>query len=250
MLAHLDPPAPPSFADKAPIPTGPPPRPVGSSVTADRSLNADRPPTPFEFPARLRVMAWNDDERDLVGHDPRSVYVERFWLGTLGPSSTWLLRTLAYGLEAAPTGFVMECASTARMLGLGERFQRNSAFAKAVDRLTLFHLALTPAPGEIAVRRFVPWLTRRNVVRLPVELQHEHLAWEAQRLGPAASGDEHRRRAAQLAQSMARMGDDVAAVERGLAQMGFHPALCRPTAEWAWDQVHAEPEEGRGLAAP
>ena len=123
MLAHLDPSVSPSVGDTAPAPSR------ASPDSTNPSVNAERPPTPFEFPARLRVMAWNDDERDLVGHDPRSVYVERFWLGTLGPSSTWLLRTLAYGLEAAPTGFVMECASTARMLGLGERFQRNSAVA-------------------------------------------------------------------------------------------------------------------------
>lgn len=141
----------------------------------------------------VAAMACNDDEPDLVGHDLRSVYVERFWLGTLGPSSTWLLGMLAYGLGSAPTGFVMNASARRTMFG-GERFQRNSAFAKAVDPLTLFPLALTPDAAENAVRRFVPWLTRRNLVRLPLELRHEHLACDAQRLGPAAAADEHRRR--------------------------------------------------------
>ena len=235
MLAHLDPSLSPALDDPSPATAAAP-----STLTLLPPPLDEFRPAPFEIPTRLHVLAWNDPDRDLLGHDPRSVYVERFWLGTLGPSSTWLLRMLAYGLEMAPDGFVMDCPSTARMLGLGERFQRNSAFAKALDRLTLFHLALTPAVGEFAVRRFVPWLTRRSVVRLPVELQHEHLAWEAQRLGPAASADEHRRRAAQLAVSMVRMGDDVAGVERALAQWKFHPSMCRPTAEWAWEAVHGQ----------
>ena len=52
----------------------------------------------------LWVEPWEDEITDELGHDPRSAYVERFWLGTLGPSSTWLLRAIAYGLEAAPAG--------------------------------------------------------------------------------------------------------------------------------------------------
>ena len=42
----------------------------------------------------LFVVSWPDPVIDQVGHDPRSVYVERFWLGILGPSATWLVRLL------------------------------------------------------------------------------------------------------------------------------------------------------------
>jgi hypothetical protein len=35
----------------------------------------------------LEIRAWTDEVVDVVGHDPRSPYVERFWLGMLGPSS-------------------------------------------------------------------------------------------------------------------------------------------------------------------
>ena len=69
----------------------------------------------YAVPARLHVVAWNDEERDLVGHDARSAYVVRFWLGLLGPSATWLLRVLAHGLDASPNGFSMDCQGTARM---------------------------------------------------------------------------------------------------------------------------------------
>ncbi|MGH9299637.1 MAG: hypothetical protein ACRDZT_06945 [Acidimicrobiales bacterium] len=34
---------------------------------------------------RLRVEAWPDPVVDEIGHDPRSSYVEIFWLPVLGP---------------------------------------------------------------------------------------------------------------------------------------------------------------------
>lgn len=50
-----------------------------------------RPTEPDEpLPAALEVVAWTDPSFDLNGHDPRSQYVEQFWLGILGPSSTIL----------------------------------------------------------------------------------------------------------------------------------------------------------------
>src|SRR3989442_11314960 len=69
----------------------------------------------------LTVRPWPDDVIDALGHDPRSAYVEQFWLGILGPSTTWLLRRLATGLEAEPAGFALPLADTARALGLGNQ---------------------------------------------------------------------------------------------------------------------------------
>ena len=37
-------------------------------------------------PTILEVVAWTDPIDDAAGHDPRSDYVERFWLGLLGPA--------------------------------------------------------------------------------------------------------------------------------------------------------------------
>lgn len=36
--------------------------------------------------AVLHVVAWVDPVIDELGHDPRSHYVEHYWLGVLGPS--------------------------------------------------------------------------------------------------------------------------------------------------------------------
>lgn len=43
---------------------------------------------PFDLPAdQLHITAWHDPVVDALGHDPRSPYVERFWLPLLGPSN-------------------------------------------------------------------------------------------------------------------------------------------------------------------
>ena len=74
-----------------------------------------------ETPQTLTVRPWPDSVLDQVGHDPRSSYVEQFWLGVLGPSSVVFLRKLAAELEAHPSGFERSLAETAKTLGLGMR---------------------------------------------------------------------------------------------------------------------------------
>src|SRR5258708_8672727 len=50
----------------------------------------------------LEIRPWPDELLDTLGHDPRSLYVERFWLGILGPSTTWLLRPRGLPLLRSP----------------------------------------------------------------------------------------------------------------------------------------------------
>jgi hypothetical protein len=67
----------------------------------------------------LPIRPWADGVIDALGHDPRSAYVERFWLGILGPSTTWLLRHMAARLDASPEGFDLDLAATAQALVWG-----------------------------------------------------------------------------------------------------------------------------------
>ena len=82
-----------------------------------------------------------DDLIDSLGFDPRSPYVERFWLGVLGPSTTWLLRRVAAGFDQHPEGFEMSLGETAQALGLGDRGGRHSPFLRTVNRMIQFELA-------------------------------------------------------------------------------------------------------------
>ena len=114
-------------------------------------------------------------------------YVEQYWLGILGPSTTWLLRRLAAGLEANPEGFDLPLAATAQALGLGGRGGRHSPFMRAFTRCCQFDLAEARSAGAIAVRRKLPPLNRRQVQRLPAHLQESHQAWQEDQLRTPAA---------------------------------------------------------------
>jgi hypothetical protein len=159
--------------------------------------------------------------------------VETYWLGILGPSTTWLLRRLVAGLEANPAGFELPLADTARCLGLGDKGGRHSPFMRSLARLVQFDLAQAQGDPVLAVRRKVPPLSRRQVLRLPASLQAQHQALlEANLRTPSA--ERLRRRGRQLALSLLELGEDLEAAERQLLRWRYHPALAREAAAWAW----------------
>ena len=80
----------------------------------------------------LAVVPCPDVVIDEVGWDPRSSYVERFWLGVLGPSATWFVRRLADGLDAEPEGYRLDLSTTAAELGLGMRCGRHGPFMRTI----------------------------------------------------------------------------------------------------------------------
>ncbi len=192
-------------------------------------------PVPSPTAETLTIRPWPDPVIDSLGHDPRSHYVETYWLGILGPSTTWLLRRLVFGLEANPAGFELPLGDTARCLGLGDKGGRNSPFMRALTRLVQFDLAQPHGDPVLAVRRKVPPLNRRQVMRLPAALQAQHLAMQETDLRtPAVEG--LRRRGRQLALSLLELGEDLEAAERQLLRWRYHPALARESAAWAWDR--------------
>ena len=202
-------------------------------------------------PATLSVRPWPDPVIDSLGHDPRSAYVERFWLGVLGPSTTWLLRLLASELEANPAGFQLDLLETARILGLGGRGGRHSPFMRSLGRCCRFELAETRSDGTLAVRRKLPPLNRRQLLRLPPSLQEAHREWQEADLRVPA-GEQLRRRSRRLALSLLELGEDREATERQLLRWKFHPALAQESAAWAWDRHRralADAEAASGIAA-
>jgi hypothetical protein len=192
---------------------------------------AMQPLVTFECDA-LTVSPWPDDLIDSLGFDARSPYVERFWLGVLGPSTTWLLRRVAAGFDQHPDGFELSLSQTAQALGLGDRGGRNSPFLRTVNRVIQFDLARIAGPAEVAVRRKLPPLSRRQTNRLSPSLQADHQQWQAdQLLEPPAEAQ--RRRGRQLALSLLELGEDDEAAERQLLRWRYHPALARDAVAWA-----------------
>ncbi len=78
--------------------------PTGSARTSPRSRPPLRPAPSRRkpMPATLLIKPWNDPVVDTLGHDPRSRYVETFWLPTLGPTALLLLRHLADRFDRNP----------------------------------------------------------------------------------------------------------------------------------------------------
>lgn len=182
----------------------------------------------------IRVMPWPDPVLDAIGHDPRSWYVETFWLPTLGPTALLLLRHLADRFETNPKGVDLPVADTAAALGLGPREGSQSPLMRSLTRLQQFELACSDGDVTIAVRKTLPPVHRRHVRRLPTGLQARHAEWvEDQATKPV---DIARRRARRFALTLLMQGEPLDTVERSLHAGGFHPALAHEAVRWAREQ--------------
>ncbi len=178
----------------------------------------------------LAVRPWADPVVEAVGHDPRSRYVEQFWLGVLGPSSTWLLRRFADGLDEQPDGFDLDLAPTAQSLGLGTRGGRNSPFMRSIGRCCQFGLAHYFDERTLLVRRSVPPLSARQLDKLPSMLQRAHGSWADPPPAVVAARREHARR---MALTLLELGEPPDAVESMLHRWQVHPALAHEAMRWA-----------------
>ncbi|HUR78296.1 MAG TPA: hypothetical protein VMZ22_10140 [Acidimicrobiales bacterium] len=185
----------------------------------------------------LRVTPWPDPVIDQLGFDPRSTYVEAYWLSTLGPSTTWLLRRLAHGLDSSPEGFELDLPECAREIGLGDKGGRHSPFARSLARLVQFEIARwQPSDGTLEVRRRVPPLNRRQVMHLPETLRVRHDEWQTRQLESPAP-ELIRKRCRSLAYVLLDTGVEREEAERQLLQWGFHPALSYESATWATERL-------------
>ncbi|MDA8401084.1 MAG: hypothetical protein M0008_13780 [Actinomycetota bacterium] len=204
----------------------------GSGIGTATSLPGNLVRSPSEPTPSLNVSPWTDPLLDALGHDPRSAYVETYWLGVLGPSTTWLLRRMARCFDESPDGFVIDIVETARALGLGASASRHSPLMRSISRCELFKLAVRTGPVTLAVRRRLPPLTRRHLLRLPSSLQQQHNELVAQEAGgrdPAAI----RTRARQLALGLMELGESASATESQLICWKVHPALAHEVTLWA-----------------
>lgn len=197
----------------------------------------------------LTIRSWPDEVIDLVGHHPCSTYVESFWLGVLGPSTTFLLRHLVTTLEAAPEGFELPLAVTARRLGLGDKGGRHSPFMRSLARLVQFELAQLEDDRTLVVRRRVPPLNRGQLLRLPDALQTAHADWQERQL-KTPPVEQLRRRSRQLALSYLETGLEIDETERQLHRLGYHPAIAYEATRWAVERhEHALAEAFRESVA-
>lgn len=186
-------------------------------------------------PEVLHVRPWLDEVLDHAGLDPRSSYVEDYWLPVLGPSTVWLLRRLAAGFEYCYEGFDLDLDETARSLGLGDRSGRHSPFVRAVNRTVQYNLARLTGPDELTVRRRLPPLNRHMLRRLSPALQARHQSWQDEQVQLPVS--EHQvRRARKLALSLLDLGEDYGGAERQLLRWRYPATVAADALMWALAQ--------------
>ena len=118
-----------------------------------------------------------------IGHDPRSAFVEQFWLSTLGPSATWIIRRIADHLDDQPDEF-------AQSVGLSFARRVDSPFGRAPHRCSIFNL-IRPNDNGHDVKRRMPDLTTRQLDRIQQQLRRNHDEWIQQTRTTDVSAIEH-----------------------------------------------------------
>ena len=122
------------------------------------------------------VVPWIDPVVDAAGASLFSRYVELYWLPVLGPSALWILRRIVMGFETFPAGYELDCAATANDMGLSFTQSPNNSFTRSLQRCLYFG-ALQPHQGGLAVRCYLPAISKRHLQRLSPALREVHEAW-------------------------------------------------------------------------
>ena len=208
---------------------------VEPSSLEPSSLETPCFPSPDDSPAtrHFEVTPWDDPVIDARGYDPRSSYVEQFWLAVLGPSSVWLLRHLAERFEHEPNGFTLDVTACSAALGLGTGLGRHAPFTRTVTRCCQFGAAQRFGTNGLAVRKKLAPLSLSHAARLPELLQQRLTAWQEWELAVDSS---HRGllKARRLGLSLIQAGEDFDGALRQLLAWGLHPSVAQIGVEWAW----------------
>ena len=190
-------------------------------------------PTAPDFSGRHEalILPLRDEHIDATGFDPRSHYAETFWLPILGPSTLWLLRSIATRFDVEPDGFTMHLEEQSASLGIRSNGGRNNAFQRSLHRLVGFNMGRTVDERTLEVRRVMPPLHTGQVRRLSTRLQRlHHDAME--RRDTDRREDAHR--AGKVAFTLLQLGDSPDLVEQQLISWGVDPGTAHGAVNEAW----------------
>jgi hypothetical protein len=140
-------------------------------------MDSTIPDVPFPDSPVVTIRPWLDPVVDEHGVDPRSAYVETYWLSVIGPTATWIMRRFAAGFDEEPSGFTVDLDHTATSMGLSYAKGAHSPFGRALQRCVMFGLA-HPLSDGFAVRRRVPPVAHRHLRKLPPDVQAAHAEWQ------------------------------------------------------------------------
>ncbi len=190
----------------------------------------------------LNIEPWADDIVDQLGFDPRSSYVEKFWLGVLGPSTVWLIRHMVAELDTQPDGYQLDLADTATAIGLRNNGGKHSPFMRALGRTCQFGLARVMDHQTLAIRRKLPPVTQGQLRKLPTRTQAAHQQLTQQKLNRTPQHDQQLSRAVTLASGLITHGDDLETTRTQLQHWNFDNHTADTAATTAWHNHHHNPQ--------
>jgi len=207
------------------------------NLIASKSVSSAHTPASVEY-THLELVPWSDTTVERCGHDPRSAYVERFWLGILGPSAVWFLRLARRELDAAtPTApAILDLHEAARQLGLGHRGGRHSPLMRSIQRCSNFGTTRLERTGTLAVRTHLPPVPSALYSRLPDPLREELRQWNASDM---RHPDQHELR--RVAATMMGWGLGLHESAERLTAWGVGLEPARHAVAWAWSTACEHP---------
>ena len=203
-----------------------------------------KPKQHFAVPEFLRIKPLTDPSQNYQFHDPRSVYVERFWMSVLGPSSVWFLRLIAREFDAM-TGreeaVIMELSDLARRLGLGFKGGRNSALMRTIERSCAFDMANRLDNDTLEVRAVIPPLPAHLHNRLTESLREEVTAWSRTHDVCTIAEEEAR----VLSKSLLNMGHGLHETAERLLLLNVDLPTAQRATAWTWADTAGHPSGGQ-----
>ncbi len=196
----------------------------------------------------IPLIPWVDNRFDDIGFDPRSAYVEQYWLATLGPSSTWFLRYCA-GLLDHTSCASLNLHEAASALGIKHEGGASSAMIRTIARACRFRTARIVGDRALAVRRRLPPISNRQFQRLSNEERRRHQEFLASLTSREAVANRQQQRARQLALGLISCGDTINETERLLSGMRMHPAIVAEAVHWACDNLSSVTENRASLTS-
>lgn len=205
-----------------------------ASAPSTIAFDPPRPPAPGAvLPDRLGVLRWPGDSSPLeIVHDPRSAYVETFWLPVLGPSTTVLLRRLAERLDDEPDGFEVDPVDLNREIGLGSRLSKRGGLARTFERAERF--GTVSLHGDVMwVKSGLPTVPKRALRRISPRLARLHGQWSIDPVTDGAARRTELVRAAHLARTLLSLGESRHTTEAQLRAWQFDSAIAWHALQWA-----------------
>ncbi len=220
--------------------------PINASVF-DRSESSTKQQNPIPEFVRFRSMF--DPRHDYRYHDPRSVYVERFWMSVLGPSAILFLRLIIRELAATTTddqSVVLEVSEISRRLGLGYKGGKNSALMRTIERCCTFGMANRIDTGVLDVRTAIPPMPDHLHNRLTKALREEIVMWS--RTHDCHEIDDGQARS--LARDILDMGHGLHESAERLMMLNVGLETSQKSVAWSWADSVSHPAAKSKPKAP